>query len=259
MVPSSPLIHDFAAQTIDCQSSQRFRLTAMKASSSSVSSRTLCIIPFLLPWFQLSTLAATTRYPTINPPFNLSKNIDINSFTCVNSPQWLPRASRPWSASNQGYCHRAITNAITEFETHHLYSPFQIEFRQVGSQATILDSYRTPASWPQRTCVLTITMLCDLSDGWIPGLEGRGGREVRDTVSDLDLQNAAYRLEEGCVSFDKGVSLPGWTYVGAQRSIGVFLWARDSAIDRRVSHSDTSIEDAIATRNVSANPPIGSS
>ena len=232
----------------------------MKASSSSVSSRTLGIIPFLLPWFQLSTLAATTRYTTINPPFNLSQNIDINPSTCVNSPQWLPITTRPWSASNQGYCRRAITNAITEFETYHLYSPFQIEFYQVGSQATILDSYKTPASWPQNTCVLTIAMLCDLSDGWIPGLEGIGGREVQDTVSDLDLKTAAYGLEEDCVSFDKGVSLPGWTYVGAQRSIGVFLWARSSAIDRRVSPPEmlnvtTSIEGAIATRNVSANPP----
>ena len=107
-------------------------------------------------------------------------------------------------------------------------------------------------------------MLLDVSDGWIPGLEGIGGREVQDTVSDLDLKNAAYGLEEDCVSSDKGVSLPGWTYVGAQRSIGVFLWARNSAIDRRVFPPEmlnvtTSIEDAMATRNVSANPSIGSS
>lgn len=264
VVPSSPLNHDFAAQTIESQSSQRFRLTAMKASSSSVSSRTLCIIPFLLLWFPLSTLAAATRHAPIKPPFHLSKNIDINQSTCIDSPRWLPIASRPWSASNQGYCHRAINNAITEFETYHPYSPFEIEFHQVGSQATILDSYRTPASWTQNTCVLTIAMLGNLSYGWIPGLEGNGGREVRDTISNLDLQNAAYGLEEDCVSSDEGLLLPGWTYVGAQRSIGLFLWARNSVVDRRVNYPEmlnvtTSIEDAIPARNVSANPPIGSS
>ncbi|CAD6591248.1 MAG: hypothetical protein ASARMPREDX12_005046 [Alectoria sarmentosa] len=172
----------------------------------------------LLTPFLLLTLALAA-------PLDLAASPNLTATNrCSSSPDWQAYAFLIED------CFTAIQSVYIQ---HVLQRPDEMyEFVAEGSYPETRNPWvRTPSEYTVNSCTLSIVML-----SWfgprepLPG-RGSGRYEQSDTATFKDIWGAARVVERDCLLPTRR---PGWDAVGSTSSIGVFLWATDSAINEQV-------------------------
>lgn len=107
-------------------------------------------------------------------------------------------------------------------------------FNGKGQRKTGFRHVDTPVCYDAGACAVCLAMLTDFSEEILhsiprPPPEPWPTNDVADTV---ELWNAAKRIGNACVRDADGY---GWESVGASQSLGVFVWAGGSALEKDVS------------------------
>ena len=196
-----------------------------------------CMIFIIHFCFQVSIYATSPNIapkPSATIP-NTPQSINITVNTteravCVHNRQWFPLPSRQWTPSID--CVLAVTELRREPWFSDISDTIEVFDDRSRSSTAPFYKLKTPAQWTSAqggTCTLTVAMLNHYDPYEIPEIAGSGaGVDIMDTVSNYELLDAMSRLFKNCAIGQQA----GWTYVGQKDSIGVFLWATGSHIDR---------------------------
>ena len=131
-------------------------------------------------------------------------------------------------------CNKAIENFQRNFERH---GTQQFEFfSQSGKPRTVLPHIETPGCYDVGECSACVAMLTDFSEDKRNTLPGAPPQPwlTNDVSSPRELWDAAKLIGDFCIRDASGF---GWASVGRGQSIGVFIWASGSNLERDVSRS----------------------
>ncbi|CAL8582373.1 hypothetical protein XPA_008040 [Xanthoria parietina] len=95
-------------------------------------------------------------------------------------------------------------------------------------------------------CVMAVLMLNTIEPGLVPGMERRAYLPM-EISSVEELWFSANEIIRSCMRYGLGF---GWREEGLDFNMGVFLWAKDSAIDRHFAQEMAMVAGAGTTPDV---------
>lgn len=155
--------------------------------------------------------------------FSLIKNLTDGPPRCTHSPQWT---SPSFDASD---CWPALERFITVNVTRYGAQDFEFLGPSAIPSHTI-STVQTPIKVTHESCTMVIAMLDSFPQGTLPGGSPQQYPPT-DITSYSAIRFTAFGLMQECTIRRE---LPGWSPTGSRDSIGIFFWAKDSSMNRRL-------------------------
>ncbi|MCJ1455608.1 hypothetical protein MMC28_005963 [Mycoblastus sanguinarius] len=179
-------------------------------------------------FFSFLALISSTHIVSSNPStLNTSASNARPERSCVRRTDW----------TGTGYVANHCQDAVIRLvgDEVNVYGPQEFEFLAPNTAPIhALPIMPTPRRYAVGSCALVIAMLSApfFPPGSIPMLPAEPFSPT-DTANYQYIAAVAQSLIEACID-DYSPQCGGWQSVGGRNSIGVFLWATLSVMDRRV-------------------------
>lgn len=188
-------------------------------------------------------------------PVSLPADDALSTYYCSDSPAW----------SGPSFYPKDCAAAMAQFFLQELlvHGDVLFEFLAVGArQRTRYPPQNMPEKFTYGTCTMAIVMLVAFYPEELPGIPPSTVFSLMDVASYADVWNAVREVMDNCISRylatnetmqESGgginfLSQTGWSAIGSEGAIGVFLWDTSSTINQRI-HAVNLPADSVSSNN----------
>ena len=176
----------------------------------------------------LLVLDFTWTIPLI-PMFQpVAENLTASPAQCMASPHWVGSGIYHQDCLEAiAFFHRALTqkdlDQIFEFRSHNAPPHYG------------LPSIVTPSKYIYGSCAIVIATLSSIPAAYLPPGADRSPYPPSDVETFIVIQSAILRVESVCVKYTPPLGGGGWLPVGQKnQALGLFIWSRDSYMNRMI-------------------------
>lgn len=189
-------------------------------SLTTVASSTLCYAAVVQP------IASIVRHENLTS-FNLPIDVTAADYHCTRSRDWIQPAFEPDD------CQSVIDKFREYEEKQHGQDEYEFLFKGVQPEQSDLRLQVLPRRYRSKSCAMTLVMMADPR---LVNVEGRSALPnyypKTDTSSYYDIWSQSLVLLERCMA---SFGIPGMITAGHRHSIGVFMIANGSKIDKQIA------------------------